>query len=240
MKDTIIKKTKEYEKFKFFEFNREINEGLVKRLMKSIKEIGYIEAKPVLVDKDYGILDGQHRFTACMNLGIEINYSVIKGDSHKIVTNLNAEQVNWKLGDFVHSWAQHGISCYTKLEEYENKYHLGISNSVMILFSKTTDKSDITNIKAGKHFSLNPDYMKITEFLLYCKPILPYWKSSFFIKAVTRMFTMATEAQIEKVRRYIISLPQQATTANYLIAFENLANRGVTQKNRTSFKTSLN
>ena len=44
-------KTFNYSAFSFMPTNRGINNGLVKRLVKSIKEIGYIEARPVIVNQ---------------------------------------------------------------------------------------------------------------------------------------------------------------------------------------------
>lgn len=85
-----VQRTKNYDQFKVFDFNRAINKGLVNKLMESINEIGYMPGKPVIVDKDMAIIDGQHRFTACVNLGIEVEYVITDVDAHTAVIQLNA------------------------------------------------------------------------------------------------------------------------------------------------------
>lgn len=230
-----ILKTKDYDKFHKFDFNRGINNGLVNRLMESIKEIGYMPGKPIIVDKKMNIIDGQHRFTACVNLGIEVEYVITDVDPHTAIIKLNADQVNWKMIDYVNSWAQQGVKCYEHLLDFEERRGLGITNSVTILFSTNHDSSEMQRIKAGYKFQINPKAETIAAFIAHCKDV-PYYKSSYFIRAVVRLFRLANEEQIEKVKNGIISLPQQPTAAAYLAAFENLANRGVHSKNRVSFR----
>jgi hypothetical protein len=236
----IIKKTTDYSLFKFYNFNRPINQSLVKRLKESINKIGFIMGNPVLVDKDYTIKDGQHRFTALMELGMPIYYYVVEdGDPHEIVTALNAQQVTWKLDDYVHSWADQGISCYVKLEEFANKYGLNMSQAIIIFFKSGDDGSDSKYVKAGRHYSINPEAQRIMDFLVYCKEHLPYWKSSYFVRAVVRLYRGITDVQADKIKKHIISLPQQASSENYMVAFENMVNKGVPANKRITFKTKV-
>jgi sulfur transfer complex TusBCD TusB component (DsrH family) len=230
-----ILKTKDYSLFQVFKFNRPVNEGLVKRIMESIKEIGYMEGKPVLVDEEMAIIDGQHRFTACERLGIEVPYVMTSVDPQKEIIHLNANQVHWKMADYVHTWAEQGVKCYVHLEDFEARRKFGITNSILILFGGSTDKTDIKRIKAGYKFTINPKAETIAAFINSCGDV-PYAKSSYFIKAVVRLFKVANEAQIAKIKAGIISLPQQPTAAAYLAAFENIANRNVRANNRVSFK----
>ncbi len=107
--------TIDYDRFKFKEDNREINIGLVTRIVKSINEIGYDSSKPIKVNKDMEIIDGQHRFLACKQLGLPILYDISKNaDDHRTLILLNANQEPWRTGDYVYSWAKTGITCYQK------------------------------------------------------------------------------------------------------------------------------
>lgn len=235
MSTSTVHKTKEYDKFSLHKFNRNINEGLVKRLMSSIEDLGFIHGKAIIVDKDFSIIDGQHRFEACKRLGLPIYYMITKSDPQKTMIQLNAQQVQWKMSDYINSWAANGVKCYQQLQEFEKEHHFGITNSLLILFDNHFDAVDIKQIKAGKPFKLNPNADAIMQFLKDCKDV-PYCKSSYFIKAVTRLFRLAEAKHIEKLKKHIISLPQQATAAAYMVAFENIINKGVSGKNRISFK----
>lgn len=234
----IIEKTKDYDRFQVYTYNRPINRSLVLRLKDSINKIGYIDAKPILVDEEFTIIDGQHRYMACVELEIPISYSIVKGNPEEIIINLNSQQINWKLADFVHCWAEREIECYVKLKEFEEKHRLGMSMSLMVLFSNHVDKADYKKVKAGKEFTINPDAQKICEFI-YANSSVPYNKNSIFVKSIIKLFKIATPEQISKVQKYLISLPQQATVANYMVAFENIVNKNIPMKNRISFGANL-
>jgi hypothetical protein len=233
--NTLIKKTKDYGKFKVFTINRPINEGLVKKIMSSIEQIGYIEGKPILVDKTFTIIDGQHRFTACERLGIEIVYSMVneKLDPKEVIVQLNAQQRSWNAGNYIHMWAESGIKCYKELLDFEERRQFGINNSMTICF-----KGDLSmkKIKEGHRFPINEHKEKTAAFIIQCADIVPYWKTSKFVQAATALFKVATTDQIKKVISGLISVPQMAKYSDYLTAFENIINKGLRDKNRVSFK----
>lgn len=232
----MIHKTTDYSKFDRFAFNRAHNEGLITRIIDSISKIGYIEAKPVLVDDSFNIIDGQHRFEACKRLNLPIYYVKTNVNPQEAIIHLNANQNSWTMVDYVKSWAASGVECYKNLNKFEEVNRLGITSSILVLFN-TADSNDIKGIKLGKVFKLNPKADDILKFITDCN-IVPYSKSSFFIKSVVTLFRLATPKQIEKVKNNIISLPQQATAAAYVTSFENIINRNVPLKNRVSLRTN--
>lgn len=231
-----IKTTKDYKLFKVYTSNRPINEGLVKRLMESIKEIGYIEGKPVLVDPEHTIIDGQHRYTACVRLEIPVPYVVTQADPQKAIIQLNAQQVNWKVGDYIYNWAQQGVKCYMHLLDFEKRRGLGVSNAIYILFNQQADTNK--KIKAGFKFTINGNAEKIGAFIKDCDQ-LPYYKSAMFVRALVAVWDSCDEDQIEKLKLGMISLKQQPNSAAYIQAFENIVNKGLAVKNRVSFKATV-
>lgn len=232
---SIYKKTKDYDKFKFFGFNRPLNEGLVKRLMDSISQIGYMDGSVITVDKDYAILDGQHRFTACMRLGLDINYVISNVNAYDAIIKLNANQVHWTTKDYVHAWAEKGIKCYKYIENFDREHKLGISNSLLICSTDIAGGTDLRAIKKGTPFPINPNSQGILDFMKACEAV-PYWKSSTFVKALVRLFKVSNDKQRAKIIVNIISIPQQATPNDYLSVFENIANRKMKKSNHVSFR----
>ncbi len=81
--------TRDYSKFKFLKTNREINRANVEKIKASIREWGIIPGRPTLVDGDYNIIDGQHRFLAIKELGHPVPYEVIGGDTIGKTMTLN-------------------------------------------------------------------------------------------------------------------------------------------------------
>lgn len=233
MSKEIIKKTKDYDKFQIFTYNRPVNAKLVKSIMDSIQKIGYMEAKPVLVDKDFNIIDGQHRFTACKNLDIPVPYVITDVDPKEAMVQLNARQAQWNSGNYIHMWADSGIKCYQHLINYDKNHGFGLPLSMVIVF-----KSDpaLALIKKGHRFSINENAEKIGAFIKSCD-MVPYHRTTHFVRAIVKLFTMTNEEQREKIKASLISLPQQAKMADYMVAFENIVNKGVHNKNRVSFSS---
>ena len=99
---------------KVTEANRDIRRNQVDRIKESIKTHGYIGAVPILVDEDGLIIDGQHRYVACKELGIEP--TILQAGSFELVPVLNSTQLSWGLSDFVKYYAAKGYEDYVILE----------------------------------------------------------------------------------------------------------------------------
>ncbi len=105
MKQKIVQTTN-YSLFNKAGFNRDVNDAHVAKLMKSIKDTGYIVEFPIIVDSNYTIVDGQHRFEACKRLGLPIYYTQAKREfTASDIININSTQKSWSLLDRIKSLA---------------------------------------------------------------------------------------------------------------------------------------
>lgn len=231
--------TRNYEQFQVMRDNREVSQANVERLKNSIKEIGFINARPIIVNRKMEILDGMHRFYALKELGLPIVYEVVDTSSHrhdeKVVKELNTNQSVWQLKDWVHRHAVHGKQFYKEVERFRDMYKVDMSSALVICCHETVRGNDI---REGVDMRLNNKRIPTMEFLLAHKE-LPYWKSKKFVYAVTQMFKKCTAEQIMKVEKKIWSVPQQATSGQYLTIFENIINRHVApEKHITLFNAA--
>lgn len=118
--------TTNYEDFGFITGNRTINERhLNVSIMSSAKRDGimnHILVNPTKVDGKWVIVDGQHRFTACERLGIELPVSIASRDFtlNEIIT-MNVARKNWTPLDRVKSFAQLGKTDYIQLLDMYNE-----------------------------------------------------------------------------------------------------------------------
>ena len=103
-------RTKDYNIFKFDSMNREIDERHVKRLVTSFEK-KYVE-KPIIVNQNIVIMDGQHTFLALKQLGLEISYNIHHGMTIDDVPVLNGNQKAWTF--------HHYLDFYAKKEKKEN------------------------------------------------------------------------------------------------------------------------
>lgn len=81
-----IEQSKQYDKFKFASFNRVVNKTNLNKLIMLGKNDPKFHLFPIIVDKEFTILDGQHRFEACKTLRLPIYY--IKTESNATVSEI--------------------------------------------------------------------------------------------------------------------------------------------------------
>lgn len=65
--------TTNYDQFKFYKTNRDINAGAI---IDSIKNKNFLKDMPILCDKDLYVIDGQHRLYAARVLRVPIYYTI--------------------------------------------------------------------------------------------------------------------------------------------------------------------
>jgi hypothetical protein len=131
-----IYKTNNYDLFSIIKGNREIVDGNVERIKKSIEEDGYIGGSIIICaydpndfEKPLKILDGQHRFNACRMAGEDIHYTINFDinveDAVKMldaIRVLNTSTKDWDTTDFMQSWAERGNINYELYRDIYNEY----------------------------------------------------------------------------------------------------------------------
>lgn len=133
----MIKKTKEYDMFKFREDNRaEIDQLHVLRLKESIEIRNMLELRPIIVNQDFEIIDGQHRLLAAKMLDVEIYYEVQKSLDAQDVILLNTAKA-WKLQDYLNFYCVNGFEEYIKLKNYLNKNNITLTLAINICIGRS-------------------------------------------------------------------------------------------------------
>ena len=123
--------TTEYSAFKTLDGNRNLNPANLARLKKSMQE--ELLQVPIIVNEKMEIIDGQHRFESCKDLGLPLCFIVVKGYELPQVHKLNAIARNWGLSDYLDSYANLGLNDYILAKKFILKYKLPINVSVQLL-----------------------------------------------------------------------------------------------------------
>lgn len=130
---TKIQSTIDYNLFKRITGNRKLNKSHVRALTETLADKPHLtQLNPIIVDKDYTIIDGQHRAEASKQLGLPIYY--VKGDNLTLedVQALNASSKNWTPVDFAKSFADNGNDNYAKYLDYKSRFKL--NHDVLMVF----------------------------------------------------------------------------------------------------------
>jgi hypothetical protein len=174
-----IKQTSNYKLFKFSDKNRNVRGTKVQEIIDSINEIGSkLKNDPIIVDENFVIMDGQHRFRAHEQLGLPIFY--IKDDEIKIedVPYLNHPQTRWLMEDYVRHYVALRNPNYLYLQRLKDEYKSIAYNTFCHIFNAFTSsgkyksKTFIEIFRKGK-FTLDEEVKPmIEEFLRTTIPTL--------------------------------------------------------------------
>lgn len=163
----MIKETTNYAQFKFRDDNRkQIDPAHVRKLAASIKMRNLLEMKPILVNKNFEVIDGQHRLLAAQQVGVPVFYSVEEKIEAKDLLLLNLSK-SWSTTDYVNYYAKNGYEEYKKLEEFAKFHQLAITLAVNLLSGR--NKQLFEKIRQGE-FKFLQNEATITE-LSNCKEI---------------------------------------------------------------------
>lgn len=220
--------TRDYSKFKFLSTNREIKTGNVEKIKASVKEWGIIPGRPILIDGDGHIIDGQHRFLAYKELGHPIPYEVINGDVISKTMALNSNQKQWSLQDFVQSYANQNIECYREVIRLKDKYGFDFSISLDITIQGAIKPNDV---RKGIVFKPAENRYELSDFICSLEGI-DFAKSKKFNYALISLFKKSNKEQIKKIKDNIFKIPKCVDTTQYLIVFENILNYKKRGENR--------
>lgn len=161
-----IQVTSNYNLFKVLESNRRVDPNHVKRLGASMRENTHLfSTRPILVNENMFVIDGQHRLAAAKENKLPVYYMVSAGITVEDTRTLNTTQTNWTMLDFAKSYAATGsepyklflraVSKFPNLPMSAIRYYLG-EGTAESLYSSMAFKSGMYQV---------PDYEMAEAYL---------------------------------------------------------------------------
>lgn len=117
-------KTTDYDRFVPIMSNRELDKRHVMNLQRSIKQRNLLMVRPIIVNENMEVIDGQHRLAAAQMIDEPVYYLQVKGLTQQDLAVLNTHQKNWSVMDFVNFYTLQGVPEYKNLSRLCNKYPL--------------------------------------------------------------------------------------------------------------------
>lgn len=225
-------KTTNYDLFSFYMENRKISKGNIKQKIKSIQNIGYIESLPIIVDENFRIIDGQHRFLALKELNMPIVYAIEQIDYSKAMVELNRSQEVWRLQEYIFHHATRGAKDHIIIKNMLEKYPRIGTTAVFSCFgvmSATHSKA----IKSGAALNINPIGENIIKYLISFSE-LPHYARREFVNAIYYSYNNLSAEMLNKLHKKRMQIPILTSRQAYLICFENILNYGLGSNNRIS------
>lgn len=162
--------TKDYSIFKRLVGNRDIPESRISKIVESIQTIGWVH-NPIIVNEKMEVIDGQGRLTALQRLKMPVEYIIAEGAGNKECIYMNMNMVNWKLPDFIKSYAEQGNENYQRLLSLMQRYANGNLDIISTAVYRVS-KSKHRDIKQGILQLTEEQYRAAVPRLEYIKPIL--------------------------------------------------------------------
>jgi hypothetical protein len=232
-----IFRTKNYEKFKFNAFNREIKQAHIKWLSEQMLKYGFIKGKAITCNEKYEIIDGHHRFLTAKTLGIPFDYEIIKGGNEDLLQLSNVGQNNWDKKNFTNFWALKGNENYIALKNFMEKYPKYHITQALILLMNEPNAHPKTKVFQNGEFKIASlkkaeDYAQKIEKLA---EVFPKAYQSKFMSALicceTRSNNFSFAEFYEKLKKFPDKLTPSITTKSYLEKFEEIYNYHRPKKN---------
>ena len=127
---TEVYETRDYDKFKKMKNNRGVKKLRFSRLLKSfsVKEI----MNPVIVNRNFEIVDGQGRFEVKKVLNRPIYYIIDPDASIDDCRRMNEYNAPWAMSDFVESYAEDGNQNYINLMKLHDETGVNYSRLIRL------------------------------------------------------------------------------------------------------------
>lgn len=187
--DLPIYETNEYDKFKFLSFNRKMT--LNSLLESIILDDNLLKYNPIIVTKDFEVLDGQHRLSICKENKLPIYYIINTEHKSTVVQKLNIASKLWKLDDHLHFFVEQGIESYVIFERLSKIAKINPSCLIQVLGQGNTTTST-RRFKSGE-FKLRYDEKSCAEMLERYKEIdekMKYYTHSTGCSAAMQFFLL--------------------------------------------------
>jgi len=194
----IIETTTDYARFKTLLGNRLTLDLHVKRLITSFQK-RYLFS-PILVNENWYIIDGQHRYLAAKALKLPIYYIIVEGYGLEEVQILNSNTSNWKKEDYLKAYCDEGVETYLQMQKFMKDYpDFGIAVSEQLLTNSVGGVNNRGSVEKGrgrvKNFeegrltieNLEQSYENAKKVLMF-KPYYEGFNRSVFVAALIGVF----------------------------------------------------
>lgn len=221
------KQTFDYNLFRKLDGNRKLNltSSKYKQLLSSmIKRGGNLE--PILVNRNYKVIDGQHRLYVCKSHSFPVVYNVVDVDDEeakKIAAELNTTGKNWEPIDHIENKVEMGHRDITRLKEeidfWSFKFSPAVVGNVFSLrkggFASGVASGDYEYDAFGKYIlkvgstivdSLKDRYFKQRAFMVTLKIIIvnnPHFDENLFVEQCKKREFFKRTRQSEIYRQIV-------------------------------------
>lgn len=224
--------TDEFGKFKTIEGNRADIDRRVKNIEKSVEQVGYLPV-PIVVNENMEIIDGQAHYHFCKRTNTPITFCIVRGLTVNECIALNIASSNWRLVDYIKSFADRGNENYIMLQNLIETSPYTLYPTLWALLKSTSGFT--TAIKRGNLIVTKEMYQEAID-------IIGFWlrfndvstnNRTCFLTALGYCYEMEdvdNDTLVKKVHQVPRSFGGNSTIADAITALEDAYNRRTKHK----------
>lgn len=232
MSNSPIKMTSDYDIFKFREDNRvAVIQSHVQKLADSIKSRNLLELRPISVNSEMEVMDGQHRLLAAKLLGVPIYYRQDNELQPSDIILMNLSQT-WKQSDYLNYYCKNNYPEYLKMKEFMKKNNISIKIALGITCGHNKDV--FSNFKNG-NFKFNEEEFNsdidicwdTIEYIKQMRGFSPYTHTSRFWKSLLILIRHVNFNAVkwrDNLKKMIERFTSKASQDDYLMLFLEVHN----------------
>lgn len=226
-----------YNNFSFLITNREQTRGHVEALKKAFAEMGNLtRVQPILVNENLQIIDGQHRFLACKELGEPIYYTQVEGLGIHDARQMNILHRSWTAEDYARSYAAAGDANYIRYLQLKEEYQL--PHSIMLIYTTPSgdDSGMFKNFRNGDFtFDNREEAIVRLDLLASAGEVVPMIRDRAFARAFLRVIKTPGyehKRMLRKLGLHQDLLKRYSSVEDYLRMLEDIYNHQMSENNR--------
>lgn len=241
----MVYKTYDYDKFKFILGNRIVKQQKVEMLISAML---VEDAKiPILVTKDFEVIDGQHRLKARMALGLPVYYMITEAPANaQSIINSTRVQTPFSPATIVTLHAEAGNENYLILQKFMDKYNLTATTAVNILSGKNSSLNSTqvgTPFHDGEFVPVNiTESEKLMDFIddVYKSsgksPIVKHKNFMVALRAALKIEGFKKETFLKNVKSRPDKLDARATARQYRDIIHEVYNYKLQEKDKLNLR----
>lgn len=232
-----VYKTNNYDQFKFMEGNRNVDLKHLHKLTESFK-VKQLPI-PIIVNKDFEILEGQHRYLVCKNQQLPLYYIVIEDCSINDAILINTISKKWGMNDYLEHFAALGYEHYINLKNFMEITSTNCNMARIFCDEASTKISKQNNKFATGNFEMIPMDEALQKFDLYkdfnkC----PAFKMQIFIMAVMKVVEHPKynhKRMVSKIDDFYYKVTKRVSKNEYIQLLTEIYNYNTNKENKVYF-----
>jgi hypothetical protein len=181
----------------------------------------------LIVNENFEIIDGQHRFEVIKELKLPLNYIVCAGYGLKEVHILNQITKTWSAEDYLDGYCNLNYPDYLQFRQFKEIYGFGHTESVSILTGSNTKTAHQTFNSGNFKVKNYKEACETAEKILLIAPYYEGYKRKNFIFTMLNLFKNPFYSHVEflqKLKLQPSELMDCTRVTQYLSVIEKIYN----------------